>query len=76
MSEEKKEIVVKPRPKTEKEERRESIVEYVNGVERYLRKAANLTKEAGDKAGTEWLTKRADQVREDKESFGGDKDKV
>jgi len=74
MSEEK--IVVKQRPKTEKEMRREEIVKHTDQAEKHLRKAAEYSDAAGDKAGTERLTKRADQVREDKESFGGGKDKV
>jgi hypothetical protein len=76
MSEEKRDIVVNPRPKTEREQRREKIVEYVDNAERYLRKAGGLAKEAGDKAGSDRLSRRADEVKQDKESFGGDKGKV
>ena len=62
------------RPTTEKEDRLNKIIEHVEGAEKYLRRASEITKKAGDKDGTIKIEKQVGEIEKLKSGFKHKKD--
>jgi len=63
------------RPKTEREENLDEIIEHTDAARQHLRRAAQVAAESGDKGGAEELGGEAEMVEKTDSKFKGIRDK-
>ena len=70
-----REINVKERPKTEREENLDEIIEYTDAARQHLKRASKVAKESGDKDGAQELEEATETVEKIDSRFKGIRDK-
>jgi hypothetical protein len=63
------------RPKTEREENLDEIIEHTDAARQHLRRAEKVARQSGDKDGAKELAEEAEAVEQTDQKFKGIRDK-